>query len=322
MAIETQQDSAGTITQAELDLINGRNRFIDNVLKEGDKALFRQSNWFLSLALRGIAKYSFAKTNLIGSENLDYAYTKLGEERITIVSSHDSDANHHCLERVLREHGYSRIARLLTFAAGLKMWDRLQTKWAMPSLNSFPLAAPGYFEDAQEISNRPLSSEQQELVEEYTIKMNKLNKATFKALVPPWDKGKAVVVVYAEGTRSRDGLLKRGKEETGGYMRHGLILPVMQSGVHEYFPAERKPNWKKILLRQTEVTIAVNEPIDAKKLKSPSVKAWLKERNASPVDFVMARIAALNPDQVDQQFRSLYESLNKDIPEGLLLKAA
>lgn len=308
-----------TPVQREFKLIDQRMGFMNGVL-EGDRSgLYRKKEPLHSALLRGIEWWMITKSKLIGQENLDLVENK---KPLTMALGHTSDTDHGYLEHGLITNGYSVLASRLVFAAGMKMWDRWQTSWGMPGMNTFPTAAPGYFEDAEELLNRGLLPEDQQKVKAYIETMKRLNRDSLRAITPEWQDGKAVVVVYPETTRSRNGLLQRGRKGTGVYFRHGLILPIMLEGPSEIFPPEQNPDFGKILMRKSEMTMMVNEPIDAECLFSSRTRRWLDSKEANVVDLVMSRIALLNPDRVDPKYRSLYESLIENIPEGLILKAA
>lgn len=167
----------------------------------------------------------------------------------------------------------------------------------------------------------PLSAEQRKTLEEYKSGMDWLNRASLRTIISNWQKEKAVVVVYPETTRSRDGLLKNGRRETAVYFRRGWTLPVRIEGLDEIFPPEGMPNLEKILKRKVQVTVSAGRPIDTNKLWLPQTLEWLNGKEAHPVDFVMSRIHTLNPERTDPKIRLFYERLSEDIPEGLLCAA-
>lgn len=307
------------LEKSNLGLIRQRSKFIEDTKRT--RNLYRPRQLFHSLLLRGIALVCVAKTQLTGQQNLDFVKNRLGQEQFTIAASHSSDADHQSLDHTLRKRGYPEVADRLVFAAGLKMWDRPETRWGMPALSTFPVAAPGYFEEAAKMAELAQSEQEQELIKRYTGNMLWLNTIALRVILNDWKVGKVIVVVYPETSRSRDDLLKRGREEMNVYFKRGKILPVMSQGPGEVFPPGKGPRWDKLGRREFEVKVATGPLIDTGKLQQPRTLEWLAARGANPVDFVMSRIAVLNPDHVDSKYRPLYQSLTEDIPQGLLLAA-
>lgn len=302
-----------------LDLANRRIRFIKDTFAGGEEFLYRRRKSLPHFLIRAISAWVVSKAELVGQENLDL----IGGKQVTMTVNHTSDPDHGVLEHTLIANGYANVADRLLFAAGLKMWDRWQTHWGMWGMSNFPTAAPKYFRDALRLSrSKQVSDEERKTIKQYLVSMNNLNKASLEAIRPDWESGKAIVVIYPETTRSRDGLLSIGKKETGTYFERGLILPVMIQGAYEVFPPERQPDWGKVLRRELHAVVKVGEPIEAKRLQAPDTKEWLKALEAGPVDFVMSRIAVLNPERVNSSCKPFYKSLTDGIPEGLILKAA
>lgn len=305
---------------ASLAVIDKRNRFIGTLRKT--RELYQRKRLLPALLLRAVTKVVVAETKLAGHQYLDFFRENMGRQQLTIAANHTSDADHPSLALALTENGYPDLAEHLYFPSGLKMWDRPYTRWGMRGMNTFPIATPGYFDEALKMGELPLSAKQRKLLEEYKSSMDWLNRASFRTIISNWQKEKAVVVVYPETTRSRDGLLKKGRSETGVYFRRGLTLPVRIEGLDEILPPERMPNLEKILKRKVQVTVSAGRPIDTNRLWFPQTLEWLNEKEAHPVDFVMSRIHILNPERTDPKIRPFYERLSEDIPEGLLLCAA
>lgn len=301
-------------------VVGKRNRFIEDLKISGQ--LSRKRRLLQTAAVKGLEWVLIAKTRLTGQGNLNLVTKKIGQERVTVAANHTSDTDHPSLERVFIKNGYGAIADRLVFPAGLKMWDRPQTEWAMWGMNTVPIAAPAYFEEATRIAKWSLSEEELALVVRYQANMRWLTRASLKVLLPEWKRGEVVPVVYPETTRSRSGLIERGREETDGYFRHGWILPLMIQGPGEVFPPEHHPRWDRIIRREFQVTVAAGELISGEVLHASATLNWLRDRNAHPVDFVMSRIHTLNPERTNPEIRPLYERLSEDIPEGLLLQAA
>lgn len=313
------------LTEAESELIRSRNRFVDDRKRDGQ--LYRRRDPFHTLVLRALEVALIAESKLQGRENLDFAVNRIGKGRMTFAGNHTSDADHPALENVLLQNGYESIAERLLFPAGLKMWDRPQTGWAMDGMNAFPTAAPGYYADIEEITKRTLSDKERSMIEAYKANLDWLNLASFKAILPDWRDGQAIVVVYPESTRSRSRFIERGREETESYFRHSLVLPFMIEGPQDAFPPEQDPNWELLLDRFKLgkgwlVSVMFGAPIAGAILNAPRTKAWLKERGATPVDFVVSRIVALKPERANPKDRPLYTSLGDSIPEGLIIKTS
>lgn len=308
----------GGIGADNLRLMHTRNHFIQKEVRQAQKFTFRRK-FPQSLGLRIFAWLAVAKTELYGRENLDFVQERLGSQQFTFAARHASDADHQAMDHVLRRGGYPRIANSLRFVAGLKMWDRPETRPFMPALETMPVPAPGYFDDAEKMFNLAKTEEGKDLVKGYIAAMEWLGKTSFVANAREWKRGKVIEVMYPETTRSRVDLLEEGRQETEVYYRSGLIVPIMSEGVADGFPVGGGPDWKRILKRRLVLRFWVGQPIDAKVLQSAEVISWLQERGARPVDFVTSRIGVQNPDRVHPIHRSLIEKLWDDIPEGLLV---
>lgn len=300
------------IDGSTLETIRKRKKFIGSVRRT--KEFIQRKHKLPALLLRAVTRAVVARTRLVGHKSLEFFKENIGQQQMTIAANHTSDADHSSLDLALDENGFSDLADHLHFASGLKMWDRPQTSWGMRGMNTFPIAAPGYFDEALEMEKLSLRPEQRVLLEEYQSGMSWLNLASLRAILPHWRTGHAVVVVYPEATRSRNGLTQRGRWETAVFFKRGWTLPMMIEGLDEVFPPNALPRWEKILRREVEVKVSAGAPIDTSKLWLPSTLKWLEERQATPVDFVMSRIHALNPERTDPQVRPLYDSLLQDIP--------
>lgn len=315
MAIELKETDLPGLMVAE-----GRNNFIENTRRY--RNFLRRRNLPLNIFIRGIAFATLSRAELRGRKNLDLIKSKIGIEQITGAANHTSDVNHEMLDYVLSQRGYPELADRLAFAAGLKMWDRWYTRWAMPCLSTYPVAAPGYYDELEDLLRLSLSDEKLLMLEKYQSNMDWLNRASLRAVRPAWQRGELIPIVYPETTRSEDGLLKRGREETEIYFRNGVILPFMIEGDDKVFPPRQNFKLDKILRGEFEVCVTAGEPINGKVLKSSRVQDWLKERRATTVDFVTSRIGRINRNRIDPQIRPLCESLWEDIPNGVILEAA
>ncbi len=306
----------------EFETVSKRNKFIAGLRKT--KNLFRKRQLFPTLLVKTITSLAIADTKLSGHKNLDIASEKrINGEQITVAANHTADPDHPVLENVLESHGYRDFASHFVFPAGLKMWDREETAWGMDGMNTLPVAAPGYFDDAKELSKlKDLSAEQKNELKSYFSSLRWLKVASLKSLIPKWITGEAVPVVYPETTRSRDLYIHRGKIETDVYFQKGWILPLLIEGPGEVFPPEGKPNWRKLIFRQFRPRVTAGELISGEVLHTPSTLEWLDQRKANPVDFVMSSIVIDNPNLAYPEDRPLYKSLTEDIPEGLIYKAA
>lgn len=303
----------------QLETFRKRKTFIGSVRRT--KEFIQRKRMLHVWLLRAATRIVVAKTKLVGHKSFEFFRENLGRYQLTIAANHTSSVDHSSFALALDENGFGDVVNYLHFASGLKMWEMPHTRWGMRGMNTFPIAAPGYFEEASELGKLSLPPEQRVLLEEYMSGMTWLNRASLRAIVPEWQKGQAVVVVYPEATRSRNGQTQRGRPETGIYFKRGLTLPVMIEGLGEVFPPDKRPRWEKILKREVEVTVSAGAPIDTNKLWLPLTLRWLEERQATPVDFVMSRVHVLNPGRADPKIRPLYDRLLQDIPEGLL-KAA
>ena len=310
-----------TREQEEFRYVPGRIKFMQ-ALKDKTEPLYRRRRFPESWAVRFLELVLIGSSELNGADNLRFVDKYKTTKRITFAGNHSSDTDHSALENALIQNNQGSVADHLLFPAGLKMWDRPQVSWGMWGMNTFPTAAPGYYETAEELTKiEDLPEDRKNMLTNYVNDLNWLTKASFEAVLSDWREGKAFVVVYPETTRSRNGFIQRGKLETGAYFKRGVTMPFLIEGPENAFPPESDPDWGLILSRRWKNTVTFGPPIDAEALWKPATSDWLREKGANQVDFVMSRVAILNPGRVDSKYRSLYNSLTQDIPQGLLLAA-
>lgn len=306
-----------------LETVSRRNKFIEGLRKT--REIYRKRRQFPAFVVKTLTRLAIPKTKLEGKENLNIASQKIAKgEQVTGVANHTANLNHPILENALESKGYEDLASRLVFPSGLKMWEMPETKPFMWAMNTIPIAAPGYFEDARRLSQSDLSEKDQAMMKTYLTNLSWLNKAALRELLPGWRKGNLVPIVYPETTRSRDGYIQRGRVETDIYFQRGWIIPFLIEGNDDVFSpeGEGKPDLKKLIMRQLRPCVTAGQLISGEVLHAPTTLDWLRDRNANPVDFIMSRIANLNPKLANPELRPLYDSLNDDIPDGLVLKAA
>ncbi|MDA1000536.1 MAG: lysophospholipid acyltransferase family protein [bacterium] len=101
------------------------------------------------------------------------------------------------------------------------------------------------------------------------------------------------VILYPEGTRSRDGRLRRGNRMVGKIIRDTkpIVIPVYVSGTDQVFPVGRIfPRWGK------EITIRFGASLS---LDKEYAIENVRESSQAVVDRVMAAIAELGENGVE-----------------------
>ncbi len=280
--------------QKQKPIIEKRMAFMDGLEASGNYYMERQLASYL--LLRMLEWTLIGGTKFTGQENVNLALQKIdeGDNRLTLAANHTSDTDHSAFEHAFHRNGFGRLAKILLFPSGLKMWDRPDTKWAMRGMNVSPVPAPGYFDEVRDFEQLPLSDADLNMLLEYQEKMRMLGKKSMEKLIPDWKKGKVVPFFYPEATRSKDDLIGRGREETEAYFRHGYTLPLQIEGPGTYFPPNRelwetlKTIAKIALTREFIVEVKAGELISNRRLQAPDIREWLKERKATKVDFVMS----------------------------------
>lgn len=238
-----------------------------------------------------------------GIENLGIVKENLKKHKsVVLLANHLSHADHPTLARAFRQGGFPDLAERLVFVAGMRFKDEFIAKVFN---NAY----------ARTLVSTPTQAAQTE--EEKRISQM-VNLKGFFEVSRLLNKGN-LLVIYPEGTRSRDGKLLKAIAAVARYLENpnvGIILPAGIQGTGDFLPVGKLiPRFKK-----TKVTFG--EPISPVLLMDKILNSMPSEKrndykrdkkvrdevNEKIMDFVMRKIAQLLPEEQ----RGVYKEMRNE----------
>jgi len=159
-----------------------------------------------------------------GLENLDAACARSDAGgRVLMVSNHTSYADTTTLALLLRRFGRSAAADRLAVIAGPKVFDHPLRRCASAALTSIKVA------QSSRLAHNTSALSPREVA--------RIARRCLEIAVELMDEGR-IVLLYAEGTRSRDGRLQPFLKATGRYVSlpGTTVLPLAQAGTEKVMP--------------------------------------------------------------------------------------
>ncbi|CAN5120915.1 hypothetical protein BH09PAT1_BH09PAT1_6390 [soil metagenome] len=218
----------------------------------------------------------FATFKLEGEENLDAA-RELSEDPlndITFIPNHGSNLDAPGLDRALERFGYPDLESKLVYLLGIKLKNNPGTAPLTYAVDHIPVY--------------PLDTLPKE-TKEQKVEAIRLTRGTLEAVKEVRKQGR-IIVVFAEGTRTRTGKMQQGKEQVSHYIsprkgRNSYVVPIGIDGTFEMYPPGRK------LFRSGEVMINVGVPVDVREYENQA------EDKQELVDAMMIKVARLIPEE-------------------------
>jgi 1-acyl-sn-glycerol-3-phosphate acyltransferase len=254
---------------------------------------------FKTSIVEGLSQFFSKKLTVSGIDNLQIVRENLSKGKsVVLLANHLSHADHPTLGRAMRQNGFADLADRLTFVAGMRLKDEFLAKIFNNAyariLVSTPTTAP-----QTEKENR----------ESQIINL----KGFFEAS-RLMNKG-SLLVIYPEGTRSRDGKLLKAIPAVARYLENpnvGAILPVGIQGTGDLLPVGKK------IIRFKKTKISFGKPIFPAHLindilgelpadKRNNYKRDKKIRdeiNEKIMGFVMIKISQLLPEEQRGVYRN------------------
>ncbi len=163
-------------------------------------------------------------SSIDGVEHLDAACARAAAGgRVLMVGNHTSYADTTTMALLLRRFGRGDAADRLTVVAGPKVFDHPLRRVASAAITSIKVA------QSSRIAHNTAALSPREVA--------KIARACLDIAVELMDDGK-IVLLYAEGTRSRDGRLQPFLKATGRYatLPDAAVLPLAQTGADRVMP--------------------------------------------------------------------------------------
>ena len=295
-----------------VSLAEKRNKLIPSLIETGQVHLSPRP--FKQAVMRGMMRLVVSSVEVEGISNLEEALRLSVDHALIVTSNHQSDEDHalkrHILENISSQNGgFKQLADRMVYPAGLKMHERRYIRMFMGAEHSVYVLTPFDIHNLRQMMrNRDLTDSQKEIVKKYwnnCVNLNKVSKEIMDNLVSQG----LIVSLYPESTRTRDpqGLLQRAPKEIGSYFQDcpdGYVLPMIVTGITRTFPIAKRPQ-----LQRSAVKMIVGKPYPVEQLLSADLSHSIDGERVTRADFVMVKIAALNPDLIDPKYGSLYDSL-------------
>lgn len=312
----------------QLALAERRNREIPVRIVEGK--VHSAPRWCKTWLMRGVT-YLYAHLdlkNVQGVENLKKAEDLSQDSRLLITQNHQTDLDHAGKRMFLEKLGFRKLANRLIYAAGLKMEERWWIRRFMGAEHVVFIPTPADLEDvgtvlSQDKKEHFLEEEQRSSLEKYGKNLRVLGSKANELFTDLTQSGSLVTALYPEATRSRHSksLIQRAPASVAMYtlVREGdpdlYILPVSVTGLHEFLPPKKFPRlWKFFphfipikFMQRASMKVVIGEAYPASEIWDKRRVKALKDMGAEKSDYMMAKIAILNPELVEPEELDFYK---------------
>lgn len=303
--------------QSLLTLAQMRNRSIPTLIESG--GVYSRPTAKKTERMRGIADFYIGSIQIEGGDNLAEAFKLSEKGKLVITSNHQTDLDHAAKRHIFEELGFGRFADRLVYPAGLKMLERWYIKPFMGGEHTVFIATPKDLEDALGLWTRNkkepfLTESQRSILVEYRKNLTNLNDEASDKFESLTSQG-YVVALYPEAGRSYHprSLLQRAAPSTALYTlpqtgeykidQKAYVLPMSVGGLNRVLP----PNKFMRFWRRADVRVVFEEPYPVSEIWDPRRAKALKEMGAEKADYMMAKIAILNPNLVEPKDMEFYK---------------
>ncbi len=251
------------------------------------------------------------KTDLVNSKAVEKA-AQLAEEgeSVTIVSAHRSNGDNGAIPFTVSKNGFESFAKSWIFLMGIKMWEDKYTRSMQGCLRTILTISPLEDRMFRDMLKNPDEYDLREsdisLIHKYKPLKEGLVAEGFKLTQELQRQGNPIFT-YPETTRARGNHLQRAPREVAAlFMKQpSWVLPLTVSGTERIFPV-----WSPAPVWIGPVTVTAGELVGSEEL----VAQYMKNKNeygreVTVADYVMARIAVLDPGRVLPQDMALYRKL-------------
>ncbi len=262
---------------------------INQETTEQKKPSIKEKNSFIA-GLLDIECGLVCKEQIRGLENLDDIRILLEEKKpVFFMANHLSNADAPVLQYALSRHGFSDIRHKLVFLRGIRLDKKIITKTLSNSCTHIDVWPPTVSPSTPEERKQAMA-----------MSRNSLNAISYAL-----ENGK-IIMVFPEGTRSRDCQLGKGVEQVAHYLSdETYILPIAISGTEKILPTEK--GLRSVIPVRAGAEIVFGKPFSISELRE-SVKgrnnASRKSSRQELMDNIMGqKIAPLLPNQ----YRGVYK---------------
>lgn len=231
-------------------------------------------------------------------------------EPVTVVCAHRSNGDNGAVPFTVNQFGFGDFARSWVFLMGIKMWEDRYTRGFQGCLNTILTISP--LEDAkfknmlQNPQKYNLGVQEIRLLGQYKPLKEELVAEGFRLTLDMQSKGHPIFT-YPEATRARGGHLQRAPRAVAAlFMKQpSWILPLTVSGTERIFPVG-----SPVPIRRGSVIVTAGELVSSEELVSRyRQNKYQYGREITAADYIMARIAVLDPGRVTPEDLSLYRKL-------------
>lgn len=266
-----------------------------------------------TLMSQGVLNLLITGTKLGGQENLDRALDESRKEGkgIRFTLRHRADADTPAFRNALVGAGYGDVANNSVFIGGVNMLRR----WYILPLTTCEeviyIATPEDLDESKALISDPTLSPSERIRAQWVGSMfHEMNNKAKSCVKDAIEEGKNLVI-YPEGGRSKDGLLRRAVREISIYFpRDGsaIVVPVVINGTDEINRPGQNLGPERILPRNRRSL----EGIIGMPYSSREVWTWpdsRKGKDRNPADWVNANIANTYPLGIREEDYLFYESI-------------
>lgn len=280
----------GNIDLATLTREEKRNMLLETYQKQLERPLISRNPLMTSI-VSGLIDFFVKKIDFSGKENADEVRRSLARGKSVIfIANHLSHSDHAVLVKALKINGFADIAERLIFVAGMLFKNEFIAKYLSDAYARIIISTP---------SSLPVS-------EEENRKAQLVNLRGFREANRLLNQGN-ILVIYAEGTRSRKGALQKAIAAVALYFENEnveYVVPIAIQGTAEILPVGKtvpqfgnarinfgKPIRPAALIKEALKGLAENEKSGYRRDKKIRDGVYQKE-----VDWVMRKIAGFLPE--------------------------
>lgn len=256
-----------------------------------EKPYFRRDLLITSI-VELICKVFSKNLSVMGEKNLQLVRNNLqAGKSVIILANHLSHSDHPTLARAFREKGFPDLAERLVFVAGMRFKDEFIAKIFNNAYARTLVATP---------TSQPQTEEEKRVSQMINLK-------GFFEVSRLLNKGN-LLVIYPEGTRSRDGKLLTPIAAVARYLENpnlGVILPAGIEGTNNLLPVG------KLIPRFKPTKVTFGEPITPIELANNALndlstdkkndykidKKFRDKKNEKIMNAIMEKIAMLLPNE-------------------------
>lgn len=315
------------LVKEQLFLANRRNITIPAMIRAKDVNWKRLGYKTALMRIIGDLYIDLDSNNIRGVENLETADRLSEDHRLIVTQNHQTDLDHQAKRLFLETLGFREFADRLVYTGGLKMDERWYIRFFVRSEQGIFIATPADLDRVQAVLTKDkkdhfLQEAQRSSLEMYRGNLTLLNQTAMENLAALNRQG-LITAIYPEATRSRhpDSLIQRAPKSVALYtlpqegQPEAFVLPISVGGLNEVLPPQKlmrfwkvlPPNWSLGIFSKASIRVNIGAPYPASEIWDRRRAVALKKMGAEKSDYIMAKIAVLNPDLVTHEDWEFYQ---------------